>query len=231
MSTIAIIPARGGSKGIKNKNIRILNSKPLIAWSIEQALNSSEISEVYVSTDSEKIASIASNYGAKIPFLRPSEIADDFSTSEAVMLHFSNWLIENKKSCDNLILIQATSPVRASYRFDDAIKKFKKSQKDSLVTVCASHRFFWRTDNSTANYDFMNRPRRQDILPNDRLFLETGSFYVSKFEKFLKYQCRLFEDIYLYETPHIESFEIDDEIDLKICEALLKYGINYEDNN
>ncbi len=231
MSTIAIIPARGGSKGIKNKNIRTLNSKPLLAWSIEQALNSSEISEVYVSTDSQKIASIASNYGAKIPFLRPSEIADDFATSEAVMLHFSNWLIENNKSCDNLILVQATSPLRASNRFDDAIKKFKTSQKDSLVTVCESHRFFWRADNNTANYDFRNRPRRQDILPNDQLFLETGSFYISKFEKFLKYKSRLFEDIYLYKTPHIESFEIDDEIDLQICEALLKYGIHNEDNN
>ncbi len=232
MSTIAIIPARGGSKSIKNKNIQTINSKPLIAWSIEQALNSSEISEVYVSTDSQKIASIASDYGAKIPFLRPPEISDDFSTTEEAMLHFSNWLVENKKSCDNLVLIQATSPIRASHRFDDAIKKFKKSKKDSLVTVCHTHRFFWRADNTPmANYDFRNRPRRQDILPKDKLFLETGSFYVSKFEKFLEYQNRLFDDIYLYETPYIESFEIDDEIDLQICEALLKYGMNHEDYN
>ena len=229
MSTIAIIPARGGSKGIKNKNIRLLNSKPLIAWSIEQALNSSEISEVYVSTDSHEIASVAHHYGAKIPFIRPSEIATDTSSTEAAMLHFCDWLIEDKKDCNNLVLIQATSPIRARQRFNDAIIKFKKSQKDSLVTVCETHRFFWRDDTiAVANYDYKNRPRRQDILPKDQLLFETGSFYISKFEKLLKYRNRLFDDIYLYKTPYVESFEIDDEIDLQICEALMGNGVRDE---
>jgi N-acylneuraminate cytidylyltransferase len=223
MKYIAFIPARGGSKGILKKNIKTLCGKPLIAWSIEQALNSKLIDKVVVSTDSPEISVIAQQYGAEAPFLRPASISDDSAKTESAMIHFCNWAVERGIDFDNLILIQATSPIRSQNRFDQAIKYFEDSGCDSLLTVTRSHRFFWKNPKSPSpNYDYTSRPRRQDILPDDIQYMETGSFYISKRDGLLREENRLFGNICMYETPEEESYEIDSLVDFRICETLMQ---------
>lgn len=221
MKTIALIPARGGSKGLPGKNIKSLAGKPLIVWSIEQAINSDLIDEVYLSTDCPEIKLIAERAGAKVPFLRPDNISTDSASTESAMIHFCEWLIKNEIDCDNLLLIQATSPVREHDRFDNAIYEFEKSKKDSLLTVVPSHRFIWKDlEEPKASYDYKNRPRRQDLIGNIN-YMETGSFYISKFSQFMREGNRLFGEIYMYQTPENESYEIDTLIDFKVCEILM----------
>lgn len=222
MSTVALIPARGGSKGIPKKNIKNIAGKPLIAWSIEHALNSSLVDKVFVSTDCPEIASYARKYGAEVPFMRPAEISGDQATTESVMLHFYDWLKDNNHHYENLMLIQATSPVRSSERLDDAIRFFIDHNYDSLVSVANSHRFFWRCpEYPVASYDYMKRPRRQDIAEAEKVYMETGSFYITKMKTLYESKNRLCGRIGMYCTPEIESYEIDTLMDFKICELIL----------
>jgi len=222
MTTVAFIPARGGSKGLPNKNIRNIHGKPLIAWSILSALESTRIQKVFVSTDSSEIAKCALSYGAEVPFLRPASISGDDASTESAMLHFCEWLNKNKQEFDNLLLIQPTSPIRAVGRFDSAIKYFEDNAFDSLVAVAETHRFRWRNlDEPTASYDFMKRPRRQDISETMQEYIETGSFYLTKLKKFISSGNRITGKIGLYVTPEDESYEIDSLTDFKICECLL----------
>jgi N-acylneuraminate cytidylyltransferase len=229
MSTVGFIPARGGSKGLPNKNILDFCGKPLIAWSIEQALNSEYLDNVYVSTDSEEIADIAKYYGAEVPFLRPAEISGDTATTESAMFHFCDWLKSKQFDVDNIMLIQATSPIRKPGQFCRAIKQFEDSDSDSLLSVTESHRFFWvNPEVPTANYDYLNRPRRQDISSNDRNYLETGSFYITKINMLIESKSRLCGKISFFQTEEEEAYEIDSLSDFKICETLYKnYLLGY----
>lgn len=225
MSTVAFIPARGGSVEIPGKNIKKIYGKPLISWSIEQALSSKLISDVYVSTNSVEIANISRKNGAKVPFLRPEELSSDSSSTESAVLHFCNYLDINAIAVDNILLIQCTSPVRAEGRFDDAIDFFQTNKYDSVVAVSESHHFYWKNTNyPRANYDIKNRPRRQDISDKDCFLVETGSFYIFKKDKFLKEKNRIFGDIGLYRTPKSEMIDIDNILDFSICERLLSLG-------
>lgn len=222
MSTVAFIPARGGSKGVPGKNIKVIAGKPLIAWSIEQAKQSALIDRVLVSTDSTEIAECAGRYGAEIPFLRPLEISGDTATTESAMLHCCNWLNENNLHFDNFLLIQPTSPIRSEGRFDDAIRFFEAGMYDSLVSVTPSHRFFWQQPESPrASYDYMKRPRRQDIPESQRNYMETGSFYLTRMDALQKSGNRLCGRVGMYLTPEEESYEIDSLLDFKICESIL----------
>lgn len=222
MKTVAFIPARSGSKGVADKNVKLICEKPLIAWSIEQAITSKLIDEVYVSTDCTRIAAISKSYGAKVPFLRPQSISGDYSTTESAIEHFCQFLEENKLSYENILLIQCTSPIRAIGRFDDAITNFKSSKVDSLISVSKSHRFLWKNfDQPIANYDFKHRPRRQDIGIQENTYIETGSFYLFKRSAFMKDKNRICGKYGLYLTPDEESFDIDTALDFAVCEALM----------
>ena len=222
MSTVALIPARGGSVEIPGKNIKKIYGKPLISWSIEQALSSKNLSDVYVSTNSTEIATISRKAGAKVPFLRPEALSLDSSSTESAILHFCNYLDTNKIAAENILLIQCTSPVRAEGRFDDAINFFQTNNYDSVVAVSDSHHFYWNNlECPKANYDIKNRPRRQDISHQDYSFVETGSFYIFKKDKFLKEKNRIFGNIGLYRTPKNEMIDIDNILDFSICERLL----------
>ncbi len=133
---LAIIPARGGSKGLPNKNIRYLAGHPLIAYSIKAALDCPSITRVIVSTDSEKIAEIACKYGAEVPFLRPSGIADDLSTDLAVFQHALKWLKINENYVPNLVVqLRPTSPIRTISLIESCIEKLMNSDCDSLRVV------------------------------------------------------------------------------------------------
>jgi CMP-N,N'-diacetyllegionaminic acid synthase len=226
MSTIAFIPARGGSKGLHKKNIKMLAGKPLIAWSIEQALKSSLIDRVIVSTDCLEIAEVAREYGAEVPFIRPPDISHDTATTESAMLHCCNYLEARNELPNIFVLVQATSPVRSEGQFDNALLYFHKKNYDSLLAVSASHRFTWKKlPESIASYDYMNRPRRQDIKLEDVEYLETGSFYITKTELLIESKNRLVGKIGMFETPEDESYEIDTLVDFIICEEILKIKV------
>ena len=217
----AFIPARGGSRGIPNKNIKEFADKPLIVHSIEYSLDSKHVDEVVVSTDDSKISKIAQAAGAKV-IKRPPDLATDTATTESVIEHY---LHLSKTKVDIIVLLQATSPLRPKGSLDNALNHFQKGGYDSLLSICPTHRFFWRIkDDNTAfaEYDYINRPRRQDIKRIDRRFMENGSLYIFTREHFEKIGCRLGGKIGDVEWPENCSIEIDTITDFEIIEKIFK---------
>ncbi len=220
MTTIAIIPARGGSKGVPRKNIRLLAGKPLIAHSIEDAQESNLVDQVYVSTDDHEIATIAAEYGANI-IERPAELAHDTASSESALIHSLQTLEQQNINPDLLVFLQCTSPIRTGVEIDQAIAKLKAEQADSLLSVSPSHRFLWEEVDGVAksiNYDYRHRPRRQDMNPQ---YVENGSIYVFKPWVLKENQNRLGGKIALYVMSEMAAVEIDSEDDFKMIDFLM----------
>ena len=220
---LASIPARAGSKGVPNKNIRIINGHPLIAWSIRQALEVPSISNVVVSTDSPDIATIARDYGAETPFIRPETLARDETPTEPVMKHALEWYATHGINHDAVMLLQPTSPLRLSGTLKRAVQHFEAEKASSLLGVCETHAFFWRkTTPISASYDFNQRPRRQDIDISQRWYKETGSIYITLLDAFKNNENRLAGEISLFEMTETESHEIDTEMDFTLIEYLMR---------
>jgi N-acylneuraminate cytidylyltransferase len=220
---LAIIPARGGSKGLPNKNINSIAGKPLIAWSIEQAIASAGIDRVLVSTDSQDIAEIARSYGAEAPFIRPAAFATDTATTESAMMHAIEWL-DYKESYkpDNVILLQATSPIRYKNAIDNALEEFTTHKADSLLSTCEFWHFLWQDRHApSALYDFKNRPRRQDISQENLKFKENGSIYITNREVLMSFKNRLGGSVAMYVMSDEESIEIDTQLDWMLAETIL----------
>jgi len=219
---LAIIPARGGSKGIKGKNIRLLLGKPLIAYTIEAALNSRFLDKVIVSTDSSKIAEISKKYKVQV-IPRPEELAADTSPTEPCLLHVLEYLKENESySPDLVVLLQPTSPLRGVEIIDACIKKIINEKLDSVLTVCEDTRFTWALKNKklSANYNYKKRPRRQDYQPDYR---ENGAVYVTKTGILLKEKNRLGGKIGMVLMEPKDSIDIDNEFDFWLVEQMLRY--------
>lgn len=218
---LAVIPARGSSKGIQRKNLRFLCGKPLIAYTIEAALGSKYADRVVVSTESEEIAEIAREYGADI-VSRPVELSGDYVPTEPVLEHAVNYLKQTENcETDVVVLLQPTSPLRNSQHIDEALEIFMNNKYDSLLSVCASYAFLWRVNKEDAypmNYDFRNRPRRQDKEPEYR---ENGAIYITKRDILMNEHNRLGGKIGLYRMPEENSWEIDTEFDFWLCEQII----------
>lgn len=218
MSTIAFVPVRSGSKSIKDKNIKLLNGKPLFFWVLNALQNASEINKIILATDSTNYAEIAKSFNfSKLEiYMRSAENASDTASTESVVLEYLEKA--NLNSQDIFVLAQATSPLTKSEDFDNALRQFAYSGKNSMLSCVKSKRFFWDKDGNTINYDYRNRPRRQDF---DGMFMENGAFYINKVENILKDKNRLSGQIGIYEMHESTAIEIDEPIDWKIVEILL----------
>jgi len=212
---VALIPLRGGSKSIPQKNIRMIASKPLCAWVLEAAHNVLKIDEVYVSTDSYEIAAVVEKLGlgTKI-IMRPEHLATDSSTTESVMLHFTEQV-----DYDILVTIQATSPLLRDVDLSNALELFSSEKYDSLLSAVRVKRFYWQDNGVAINYDPTNRPRRQDFSGT---LMENGAFYISKRDIVLENECRLGGRIGIYEMPEQTAVEIDEPDDWDVVEKLLQ---------
>ncbi len=219
--TIAIIPARGGSKGLPGKNIRLLAAKPLIAHSIESSLGASLVDRGIVSTDDDEIADIARGFGADV-VMRPPELATDSAPTEPCMIHVVEELERSGCSIDLVVLLQPTTPLRPAGLIDDCITTLRKSQSDSLLTVRESHYFLWERTASgvTASYDPVNRPRRQDMRPK---FVENGNVYVTKRDVLMNQKTRLGGKIEMVEMTPMDSLDIDSAMDFWLAEQAIIY--------
>jgi len=215
---IAFIPARCGSKSIAFKNIREFCGKPLVYWNIEALENSKNIDKIFVATDCNEIKDAVNSFGFdKVEvYDRESENANDTASTESVLLEFIN-----KNSFDDndlFFLVQATSPLTQTKNFDEALEKMKNDDADSLLTCIRTKRFIWNGDGTTLNYDYKNRPRRQDF---DGLLMENGAFYINSIQNIKQYQNRLSGEIAIYEMEEYTAVEIDEEDDWIIAEKLM----------
>lgn len=226
---LAIIPARGGSKGLPKKNIKDLCGKPLIAWSIESGLQSKYIDEVMVTTDSQEIAEISKKYGANVPFLRPDELASDTATSfDAIKHTIEFYKNELKKDFDYVVLLEPTSPLRSVKDVDGAIEKLLDSSADAIVGICKTEgqnpAFLVNKneDDFISGYNNIDMKvlRRQDI--KDVYFFE-GSVYISKTDILLEKETFYHENTLGYEFPKYKSLEIDDMDDFIMIESIMKH--------
>ena len=216
---IVIIPARGGSKGIPNKNIIDCMGKPLIAHSIEYAQESDLVTSVYVSTDDDKIAAVAKGYGAEV-ITRPASISGDTATTESAIEH----ALDNIPKPDIVILLQATSPLRPIGSLDKALDKMLLENYDSLLSLSPTHRFSWEVNGAEAipKYDFKNRPRRQDIPESEQAYIENGSVYIFTYKHFIKHNNRLGGRMGHIIFEEEFSFEIDTPTDLIVIDSIAK---------
>lgn len=229
---VALILARGGSKGIPKKNIIDFCGKPLIAWTIEQAKRSKEISSVWVSSDDLKILKIAEKFGAK-PIIRPSPLASDTASSATGFLHALDKMEESTEPVDIVIALQATSPVRETSDIDLGLKIFREQECDSMFSSTKfGDSYVWEKDQNgklrSINYDYKNRKRRQDVTEQ---FLENGSFYIFKPKILRKNNNFLGGKLGTVTMEFWKSFEIDDYDDLKMCELMMKNHLLKTENN
>tara|TARA_Y100000310_G_C20388299_1_gene671520 strand:- start:105 stop:746 length:642 start_codon:yes stop_codon:yes gene_type:complete len=210
MKTVAIILARGGSKEIPNKNIKIINGNPLISYVINAA-KKSNVDEVWVSTDCKKIKDISIYNGAKV-IDRPSEISLDTSQSEEALLHFAQ-----NVDFDVMVFIQPTSPLLESSYINEGLLRMKFY--DSVFSAYKEHWIpRWSSDIIPLNWDINNRPRRQDM---EEVYVENGAFYITTKENLINSKNRFSGKIGVIEMPISKGFQIDTLEDFKFIEFIL----------
>lgn len=219
---IAFIPVRGGSKSIPLKNIKEINRKPLVFWTVKAAHKATCIDKIIVATDSLEIKNTVLSFGFdKVEvYDRNPENARDTSSTESVMLEYI--INKNLEPNDNFILIQATSPLLKAEHIDGMFEKLTSSNADSIFSGVREKQFHWIETSEgikPINYDYRNRPRRQEF---EGIIAENGACYINKVKNILQDKCRLSGKILAYELPAETAYEIDEETDWLIVEALMK---------
>jgi len=220
MTTLAIIPARAGSKGIPGKNMALCAGQPLIEWTLDAALNSS-VDAVIVSSDDGAVLNYTKNTGAR--WHPAEEITDEAQIEDRLPERFD-------PPADIIVLLQSTSPVRTSKQIDEAIEQLQREGADSLVSVVESHSFFWRDGTVVPTYDVMHRPRRQDMTKH---YEENGSIYVFTEDHWRRMHNRLGGKISLFVMPEECAIQVDTPFDLWMAEKILErqhslVGAGYE---
>ena len=224
---VAFIPVRGGSKSIPLKNIKPISGRPLVYWTVKAACGCKYIDKVFVATDSEKIKETVEGFkeGSEAELFKKAEVigrsaesASDTASTEFAMLEFAD-----KMEFDNIVLVQATSPLLVSSDLDRGFEAFGEENVDSVLSVVRQKRFHWGNDENgfahPTNYDVFHRPRRQEF---DGYLVENGAFYISSKEDLLKSKNRVSGNIKAVEMNEDTFFEIDEPSDWVIIEALMK---------
>lgn len=223
---VAFIPIRGGSKSIPLKNIKLLGGKPLAYWTIKAACECKHINIVYVATDNKLIKDTVNHFKIDDEQLfkkmvvidRSAESASDTASTETAMLEFAS-----SYDFENIVLIQATSPLLTYDDLDRGFKVFSQKNTDSVLSVVRQKRFHWEVSKDNfaipTNYDIFHRPRRQEF---DGYFVENGAFYITSKFRLLKYKNRISGNIRIVEMSDDSFFEIDELTDWIIIEALMK---------
>jgi len=221
---LAIIPARGGSKGVPNKNIVEVGGKPLMVWSIEAALKSKYITKTVVSSDSDIVLNIAQQNGAQI-IKRPSNLASDTARTEPVIAHVLSELLKNGEHYAYVILLQATAPLRTFQDIDQAIQRLLNADASALISVYeAKHhplKAFTANDKGylkglvNNNYPFMPR----QVLP--KAYYPNGAIYLIKTENFLQKNQLFTDKTIAFEMPFEKSIDIDNQADLAFADKIL----------
>jgi len=230
MKVLGVIQAREGSKRVKNKNIRLLAGKPLIAYTIEASKASRILNRTIVSTDSKEIAKIAKRYGADVPFMRPKELAQDSTPDRPVLQHAVNWLIENANYYpEAIVILRPTSPLKTSKLIDEIINTFKESGADSVRTVNAvlgsSHPYWtYKMDENGRAKPFceginIEKYYQRQLLPD--AYQVNGVVDIVKTDVLMNHELLWGEDMRLFEISEEMSIDIDTDLDFLFSEFLL----------
>lgn len=228
MKVLGIIPARGGSKGVPGKNIKILGAKPLLQYTAEAALKSSLVTDIIISTDSEEIAAVARNCGIEVPFIRPASLATDSASSIDVVLHTVDFLSRKERKYDAVCLLQPTNPFRKTVFIDKAIEKFVIAGSDSLISVLQvpddfnPHWLFEKNSKgslviATGEKEIIQR--RQDL---PKAYYRDGSIYITRISVLLQQHSLYGTNISYIENDPSWHVNIDTLEDWEIAEKLCK---------
>lgn len=228
MRVLAVIPARGGSKSIIKKNMSILDGKPLIYYTIKEALKSKVITDLIVSSDDNEIIEYSKKEGVMAPFYRPKKLSSDYSLSSSVMLHALDFM-ENlrKKKYDSILMLQPTSPFRKSHHIDDCISLFNSDECDSVVSIVnveGYHPFRMKKiiGNRLINYIDQGfedmRPRQK--LPN--VYIRNGAIYLVKRDVLVKEKTLVGKKCIGYQMESNDSINIDSKLDLLLARVIKK---------
>lgn len=226
MTNLVVIPARGGSKGLRNKNILPLSGKALISYTIESANSSAYIDHTLVSTDSREIAAISQEYGAEVPFLRPDILATDQASSVDVLIHAVKEFEEiSRKRVENVVLLQPTSPLRTAEHVNQAFKLYLENNQIPVVSVCEtdSHPYYLRNIKDNFLVPFLdtenNNIRRQDL---DNVYQLNGAIYITSKEFLMRHGSIYKEEVIPYIMSKQSSVDVDDKYDFLAAEAILQ---------
>ena len=224
---LAIIPARKGSKGLPNKNKKLLGGIPLIEWTIKAALNSNKITETILTTDDEDIITLASRYKIMIPFKRPNYLAKDNTGMIDVIIHVLTYFEKKNFEVENIILLQPTSPFRTSTDIDNAIKKYEHEKAKRLISVSKPiqhpYDFVYFENNKLVELNKEETKRRQAYK---KFYFIDGGIYISNKEEFLKTKSFIKSDTKIFLISRDHAFDIDDEFDFQMAQAWLGFMNN-----
>jgi len=223
---LAIVPARGGSKGLPGKNILICYGKPLLAWTLEAVLKSEVVDKIIVSTDSPEIANVAEKYGVPTPVLRPRFLANDTATTDEVVMYEISRLEDGGETFDIVMKLQPTSPLRQEQDIRGAVQFLLKKKAQAVVSVCAAetHPSWVNKLPPDLNMGSFTRPEihamnRQDLESYYRL---NGAIYVSYVDHFKARRSFFSSATYAYLMPQERSVDIDTEVDFRLAEVILE---------
>ncbi len=224
---LGIIAARGGSKAIPRKNLALLANKPLIAWTVEVAIQSDSLDRLVISTDDPEIAEVGKKLGAEVPFLRPGELATDTATSMDVILHAIRWFDENESyRPDYILLLQPTSPLRTVTDIHRSIELVLAKRADSVVSVCETrqHPLWMKGINEDGKlldlYPQSAVPtRRQDLPP---VFALNGAIYLALRTFLLSERTFISDHTYAHVMPENRSLDVDTPWDLHLADLILR---------
>ncbi|HBB01241.1 MAG TPA: acylneuraminate cytidylyltransferase family protein [Porphyromonadaceae bacterium] len=222
MKILYVIPARGGSKGVPHKNIKLLNGKPLIYYSIDVARQLTTDDHICVSTDDEEIIKVVENYGLKVPFIRPSHLATDTATTNDVLIHAINFYEAKGDFYDVVVLLQPTSPLRNSRHVKDAINLYT-NDIDLVVSVKESHAasvICEENENGYLEFCFNKEGLRRQDVPN--YYEYNGAIYIINANRLKKVNLSGFTIKKKYIMDEVSSIDIDTEIEWQLSEILIR---------